>query len=272
MSGEDRSSLQKGLAILQELSTAETTMSAGEIAAATGLNRATAYRLCEALEEAGWVQTVQESPRRRRVALGPNGLGFAVMATSRYGTEDRLQPLMQALAERLGETVQAGYVDGASVVHVARALPPSGPHMAVRLGLREDAHITALGKAILATKPTDELLALYPVEELATPTPRSLASRSELIDELQATAERGYALDDEESSTGVRCIAAPIFDHTGKGVMALSVTSMPVRLEGDRVEAVAREIQATAQKASLAFGGETPGEWLPRPSAAGARA
>jgi DNA-binding IclR family transcriptional regulator len=88
-----------------------------------------------------------------------------------------------------------------------------------------------------------------------------------LLEELRVTAQRGYAIDDEESSAGVQCIAAPLFDNTGRGVMALSVTSLPIRLEGERLEAVAREIQATAARASAAFGGETPAQWLPRPNA-----
>jgi IclR family acetate operon transcriptional repressor len=133
--------------------------------------------------------------------------------------------------------------------------------MALPLGARVDAHITALGKALLATLSRDELLARYPVEELAGRTPESITSRTELIKALDDVRDACYAIDDEESGVGVRCVAAPIFGNADKALAAISVTTMPVRLEGDRLDAVAREVRATAADATEALGGSVPPEW-----------
>ena len=92
VSREDRSSLEKGLALLQQLSAAEAPMLVSELAAAAGLNRATAYRLCEVLERNGWLLGV-EAGSRRQFHLGSTALGFAVLVASRFGIEERVQPI-----------------------------------------------------------------------------------------------------------------------------------------------------------------------------------
>jgi IclR family transcriptional regulator, acetate operon repressor len=260
MSQEERSSLEKGLALLQQLSAAESPMLVSELATAAGLNRATAYRLCEVLERNGWLLGV-ESGSRRQFHLGSTALGFAVLVASRFGIEERIQPLMDSLADRVGETVHAGFLDGSVIVHVANALPSSGAYMALPLGARVDAHITALGKALLATLSRDDLLARYPVDDLAGRTASSIRSRAQLLEELDRVRAARYAIDDEESGVGVRCIAAPVFVNAGHALAAISVTTMPVRLEGERLDAVAREVQATAASATGALGGIVPPEW-----------
>ncbi len=261
--GKDQTSLEKGLAILQELATSEAPQTISDLARATSLNRTTAYRLCEVLERSGWLQSAADGQagKRRRMDLGPQMLGLAVLATSKYGPEARLQPLIEALAQRIGETVHAAVLDGTSIIHVAFAVPGPGPHLAVRPGARELAHVTGLGKAMLATLPRDEILHRYPEEELPTHTPKGVSSRSALLDELGAIAARGYAIDDEESRAGVRCVGAPIFGPNGTATFAVSVTTMPVRLAGERLDAVAREVCSTAALASAAFGGAIPRGW-----------
>ena len=212
--GDDRTSLAKGLAILHEIAARKTSPSVAQLAESTGLNRTTVYRLCDVLERDGWIQPSPGADRRqRRVDLGPRALGLAVLANARYDPEARLEPLMQALSERVGETVHAGILDGASVIHVARAMPDSGPHMAAALGARAYAHVTALGKAMLATLPRQEILEHYRQEELPTRTSAAISSRAALLDELERIVECGYAMDDEESRAGVRSSACRSSDR-----------------------------------------------------------
>jgi IclR family acetate operon transcriptional repressor len=265
MAGRDPTSLEKGLALLQELATAETGLSIAELAQATGLNRTTTYRLCEALEAAGWIQLSPDgsSSRRRRVDLGPRALGLAVLVNNKYDPETRLGPLMDSLGKSVGETVHAGMLDGVWVIHIARSVPEAGLHMAAPLGSRELAHVTALGKAMLSTLPREELLRRYGHEELPVRTRKAIATRTALLEELELSARRGYAVDDEESRAGVRCVGAPIFGPSGNATFAFSVTTMPVHLEGERLEAVARAVREAAALATASFGGSVPDTWGP---------
>jgi len=258
-------SLEKGLVLLQELAAAGSSLAVSELAASAGLNRSTGYRLCDALESAGWLHTVSDGPAAlRRVNLGPQAFGLAVLIASKYDPESRLQPIMDELARKVSETVHAGILDDTTIIHVARAVPESGLHMAMEVGAREVAHITSLGKALLATLDRDEVLRRYPSERLAVPTPRSIATRTELLAELDRVVERGYAHDDEESSSGVKCLGAPIFDTGGKALFAISVTAIPQHLEGERLGAVANALREAAASATAAFAGEAPAGFGPR--------
>jgi IclR family acetate operon transcriptional repressor len=264
MSKGEQTSLEKGLALLQELAASEAPLGVSELAQATDMNRTTAYRLCEVLERAGWLQSMTDgAPGRgsRKVDLGPRAFGLAVLATSKYGPESRLQPLMDALAQKVGETVHAAVLDGITVVHVARAVPASGPHMAVRLGERVPAHVSALGKAMLATLPRDAVLRRFPSEELPVSTAASISSRSQLLEALDEVAACGFAIDAEEARDGVACVGAPVFGREAVGMFAISVTSMPVRLQGERLDVVAREVYETARVATSALGGSAPLGW-----------
>jgi IclR family acetate operon transcriptional repressor len=184
-----------------------------------------------------------------------------VLAANKYSPEERLQPVMDALAGTVGETVHAAVREGRSIIHIGFAVPGPGPHFAVRPGERQLAHVTGLGKAMLATLTRDELLHLYAEEELTRSTGRGLASRSELLVELDEITRVGYSVEDEESRAGVRCIGAPIFGPNGKAEFAISVTSMPVRLSGERLSAVAREVARSGALATAAFGGTIPDGW-----------
>ena len=260
MAALEQTSLQKGLLLLQRLASAEDGMTMAELADAAGFNRATTYRLTAALEQAGWAQrmTSGKATRTRRVVLGPQALGLAVLVNNKYDAETRFQPQIDGLARTVGETVHVAILDDTFVVHVARAAPAHGLHMAAALGSREHAHLTALGKAMLATLPRDEILRRYPKEQLPTGSPKSIGTRTKLLAELDRIATRGYAIDEEESRAGVMCVGAPIFGPSDTAHFALSVTSLPIQLAGDRLEIVARALRSAAAEATAALGGTVP--------------
>jgi DNA-binding IclR family transcriptional regulator len=248
---------------LEELAGSERPLTPPEISQATGLNRSTTYRLCEILEEKGWVSQLpgHEGSRAALYDLGFATHGFAVLVSNKYDLTAKLGPLIANLARLLDETVHVGMREHDRVIHVSRALPDEGPNMAVRLGERELAHATALGKAILATLSTEVLHALYLEEQLATRGPGTVETRTQLLEQLSEVAALGYALDDEGSRPGVRCLAAPIFSSDGTAGLAVSITTMTVRLPDERVPEVAAAVMATAALATAAFGGRAPGHW-----------
>lgn len=260
LTSERPTSLEKGLRLVQELAATKSSLTVAELAVVAGLNRSTTYRLCKSLERAGWIQTIGdgESATRRRVDVGPSAFGFSVLVTTKYDSSARLQPIMDELARAVGETVHAGVLEDTSVVHVGRAVPPSGPHMALEVGAREVAHITSLGKAILATLDRADVLRRYPREELSVPTRNAIGTRTLLLEELERIAGDGYAVDDQESSSGVKCIGAPVFGPGGSALLAISVTAIPQHLEGDRMGAVASAVCEAAARATAAFGGTLP--------------
>jgi DNA-binding IclR family transcriptional regulator len=249
--------------VLGALAGAEGGLGVAQIARATGLNRTTIYRLCAALERVGWIHRIPDARAGRTFDLGPRVLGFSVLVSQKYDPNSRLTTIIQSLANELGETVHVGVLEAAEVVHVARALPAEGLHVAARIGSRQPAHVTALGKAMLATLTPEALLGRYPDKQLKHRSAHGLQTRRELLDEIGRTLERGYAIDDEESRQGVRCVAVPVFDVWGGELMALSVTTTPEHLAGDRLGAVADAVQRAAAALTAALGGRVPPQWTP---------
>lgn len=248
MAEQAGTSLEKGLALVQAVASAGSGLTVGELSRTTGLNRTTVYRLLAVLQRSDWLIQDGRTSGGKAFRLGPAAFGFSVLLASKYDLASRLQPLMEGLAREVDETVHAGVLDGTEVVHIARAEPELGPHMAVALGARSHAHVTGLGKAILSTLPRDEVLRRYPKEKLPTATPNSISTRTELLADLDQIAQRGYATDNEEARMGVRCVAAPVLSSDGAALLALSVTSPLDNLQGDRLDDVAAAVRGAAQR------------------------
>jgi DNA-binding IclR family transcriptional regulator len=260
----ERSSLEKGLAILQELASSDDGMNLSDLARATDLNRTTAYRLCTVLEREGWVQSndAGKESGRRQVVLGPRALGLTALASNKHDPGVRLKPLMESLARQVDETVHLGVLDDISVIHIASAVPQVGPHLALRHGARALAHVTALGKAMLATYTDRDIRRKYRYEQIPSSSPTAIQTRTALLEDLARIRARGYAIDDEESRIGVRCVGAPIFGFSDRAIFALSVTSMPARLSNEHLVEVAQSVSHSARLATEALGGRFPIGWI----------
>lgn len=254
------SSLEKGLAIVRELAESDGGLSAGQLATATGLNRTTIYRLCEVLERSGWISRSTDG-ETTRFEIGVAVHGLAVLITNKFDTEARLRPVISELCQALGETIHVGVLDRAEVVHVARATPQSGLTLAAPLGSREYAHCAALGKALLATLTDEAVENLYPNERLPTRTEHSIPTRRALRRELKRIRAVGYALDDQEGQLGVKCVGAPVFTRGGRPLFALSVTSLPARLDDARLARAIDALRGATALLTASFGGSAPTEW-----------
>lgn len=257
-------SVQKGLLIVQCLAGAPAGLPVAELARRTDLNRSSVHRLCRMLERHDWVrrQRVLGAPGKTVFTLGPQALRLSILIMSSFDPQSRLELLISELAHRLQEAVHGAALDGTEVVHIARGVPDSGISMAARLGAREHAHVTALGKALLATLSEDEIRVLYGgADHLEVRTVNSIATVSELLVELKLVREAGYATEREESQRGVMCVGAPVFDASASAVFAISVTTAPGRLEGSRLDEVIGEVRETAAAATKALGGVVPEAW-----------
>ena len=251
------SSSAKALSLLTLLTTEGRAMGAADLAQAANLDRSTTYRLCKFLTHSGWIRRVPPdatSGHAAQYTIGPRLLGLSMIIEQGYDAEKRLKPIIQDLAERADETVHLGLLDGAEIITIARAFPRQGPSMAQRVGTRQPAYLTAIGKALLAQLSEETLLSLHPNELLPSPlTPNSLTTRAALVQELEQFRHQGYASEDEESRLGVRCVAVAMFDASSQPLFGISITSAPSRLEGSRREEVVEMLKAAGRTATQSF-------------------
>lgn len=116
---------------------------------------------------------------------------------------------LDQLSAEIGETVHLGRLDGADIVYLAKRESPHPLRLFSAIGRRLPAHATALGKAVLSAQDAAAVRVLLP-DRLQSLTTNTIVDHARLLEELALTRERGYAVDNQENTEGIRCIAVPL--------------------------------------------------------------
>jgi IclR family acetate operon transcriptional repressor len=166
-------------------------------------------------------------------------------ASKRVGAWTR--PAMTAAVARLGESVNLATLDGDEIVYVAQVQPSENfMRMFTEVGRRTWPHATAVGKAILARFPDDDVVALLARTGMPRYTPTTLGTPEEFLAALAHVREVGYAIDEGEQEVGVRCVAVAVTDAPQP--MAISMSGPTSRMGDDVVEAAAGVLSETASE------------------------
>ena len=246
---------QKTLAVLDALAGASggsTRLS--EVADRAGLPRSTVHRILQRLVEHGYAQSEGEG----RYATGTRVLALAGEALRRLD-QSHMLPVLGALRDEVGHTVHFALLTGHEATYTEKLEDPDSAYqMASRVGMSLPLHSTAIGKAILAAMPAAERSELIARLELAPRTPRTFVEPDRLVAELEAIADRGFAIDEEENELTIRCVGAVVRDHKGRPVGAVSVSSLTFDLEPERALAIGPRVVAAADDLSAALGAPQP--------------
>jgi IclR family acetate operon transcriptional repressor len=214
-----------------------------ELAARQQLSPSTAHRIARALVAAG---LLEQDPDTERYRLGVGLVELGLLTLQRLGVE-AARPLLEALADETGESINLGIRRGDDVMVVLRVSSAQPLRFEQPAGSRVPIHTSAMGKAILGYSP-DPAGEVDRLGGLARLTSHTLTSRAALKRELQRTRERGYAVNDEERNLGARAVGAPVLDRCGHAVAAISVQGPAVRLTERLIPAVAARIQEVAPR------------------------
>jgi IclR family acetate operon transcriptional repressor len=244
--------LSRGLALLERLATTDAGATLTALAAALDLPAPTAHRLLAALEHAGFVQ--QDAHGVWRIGVRAFRVGSAFLEHRDLSAQTL--PHLQALMERAGETANLAVPSEGEVVFIAQVQCRELMRMSVKLGARAPLHASGAGKAMLAAMTPDAVAREIGRRGLARYTEHTIVERDALRRELDATRQRGYAIDDEEHAGGLRCVAAPILDEHGRAWAALSLAGPTSRLTRERVPTLGALVSATAREVTLALGGK----------------
>jgi IclR family acetate operon transcriptional repressor len=194
-----------------------------------------------------------EQDERGRYRLGTEFVRIAFEYHERRDEVDLVRPVLLSLAGWFSETAHYAKLEGGEVVYLAK-IEPAGQAIKLtsRIGGRNPAHSTGIGKALLAhALPDAEAVRAYVARHgpLVRRTERTLTAPHELAEDLARTRERGYALDREESEPGVNCIAFPVFlDSPTRPTGAVSVAAVAMRTDIDRLEGAATGIRTIIEE------------------------
>jgi DNA-binding IclR family transcriptional regulator len=155
------------------------------------------------------------------------------------------------------ETVHLGVLDEWEVVYIDKIESDQPLQMYSRVGRRAPLHCTALGKSLAAWE-TEEWIDRFLGRRPRAYTTATLTEPADLRRELAKIRAARYALDVEEFAQGLKCVAAPVFDHSRRVVASLGIAGPSVRLSSERLPRLAALVRETAAGASRALGGELP--------------
>jgi IclR family acetate operon transcriptional repressor len=246
-------SIDRAFGLLEVLASAEEDLALSQLSERSGLPAGTVHRLLGSLVTHGYAA---QDAVTRLYGPGPRLLEMAARATGnrRFNLNRIARPELQALTAATGETSNLLILQGSEGVYVEQATSPHLVRMFTEVGQRVPLYCTGGGKAILAAFGAEQLTQYLHQVELRRFTPKTIVDPAELRHELAAARRQGFALDDEEREVGVCCVAAPLFDHTGQCVAALSISGPTTRLSRERAVGLGLRVREAADRCSVQLG------------------
>lgn len=249
-------SLARALALLEEVARVERGAALGDLAARAGLAPSTAHRLLKSLEAARFVAHDGE---RGLWFVGVRAFNVGAAFLGARDVVASALPVMRALMEESGESVNLAALEDGDVVFLAQIECRQMMRALSRPGGIAPLHASGVGKALLAALPDDEAARLIGVAPLPRYTANTLVTRDALIADRDAARARGHAIDDEEFTPGLRCVAAAIHDESGRPVAALSLSGPSARITDGRIAELGRLVRDQADRITQAIGGQLAG-------------
>lgn len=247
--------LERGLAVLQAFDAEHPTRTTTELATATQLSRPVVRRVLLTLQHLGYVAT-----SGGRWTLTPRVLSIGQHYTATHALTELAQPHLMQLAERTGESATLATLDGNEVVYIARVPVRRVLSVTVAPGTRAPAHATSLGRVLLAWEPAERVERVLAESGMPRLTPHTVTDPAQFHDILTTVRQQGWSMVISEREEGLIALSAPIRDHAGHVVAAVTSSTSAGRAtpEGFR-EDVVPVLTDTAKHISAELGNHPPG-------------
>jgi len=224
----------------------EPELGVSDLSSSFGWSKSVTHRMLQSLVETGYAEQVPETDKYR-LTTKLFVLGSSVV--NRTGLTQVALPVMEELLAETGETVNLAVLDGTDIVFVLKVESEALLGANIRIGSRFPAHATSLGKALLASFSEGRREELLDQMKFVQYTPNTISDKEQLVEDLEATRARGYAIDREELSLAMRCVGAAIKNASGQAIAAISISVPASRLNeeelgeyGERIAEAANEI------------------------------
>ncbi|MDR3590483.1 MAG: IclR family transcriptional regulator [Negativicutes bacterium] len=249
-------SVARAITIMEAL-LREPELGVSELGVVLGLGKSTVYRLLSTMKVHGLVDQTPSGKYRLGIRLSIYG----DTAVSRIDLRKEAAPFLAKLAKISGENVSLAILDDFQVLYIDRIDSSEPLRMRRTIGERSPVFCVSLGKAILANLPGKKLEKIFADPRIQTMmaayTEKTITDLGALRLELERIKQLGYAVDDEEYCRGVRCIGAPVFNHLGMVVAAVSTSGPSIRMTDDKITQLIPHVKEVAQEISRHIGYRT---------------
>ncbi len=243
-------SLNRGLIILETI-LQKGSVSITEMGKILDINKSSAYRLINTLEERGYVEQDKNTSKYR---MGMGMVKFGIKTIEDLQIREVAQPYLKELTETTNESSHLCILFQSQALIIEQEISKEKITVKTHIGMSEPLHCSAVGKAILSWIPELRQQELLDDIELKAYTSKTITDPQLLKRELRRTFNRGFAIDDEEFSVGLRCIAAPVFNHIGEVIASIGISGPINRIRTDNLQHYTDAVVLTASKVSKKLG------------------
>lgn len=244
-------SINRAFLILEALVEHRNGLSVAELVERLQLNKSTIHRILQTLVAWGYVS---KDERTKEYRLGMKVVALSSQYLSGLELKTEALPFMETLQLQTEQFVHLGLLDGNEIVYLEKIGPHTHLRMYSQIGKRATIYSTGLGKAIFAQLDAVRQQALLRQLQYTPVTERTVRNEEEFLREIEKTKLQGFAIDDEENETGMRCVAAPIFDYMGKAIAAVSISGYIGTFSKEKVERFGSYAMECASNISLQMG------------------
>ena len=242
--------VEKALIILEILER-EKLIGVTQIANRIDINKSSVYRILETLQTR---ELVEKDELTNKYKLGLGFLRFSASVQEKLEITAIAKPCLEELVEITQESAHLCILSKNKAVCIERKNSSGIINISANIGDEEPVHCSAVGKTLAAFLPEDKLDKILKKTELKQFTPRTMTSKPALLACFEKIRQQGYAIDDEEIYTGVRCVAAPVRDYSGNVIASVGVSGSAGRIQPDNIEQYAEFVKEFALKISSKLG------------------
>jgi len=242
--------LDRALDVLEALA-ARGGMTLSELSAHLAQSPATMHRVLAALAARRYVEC---NPDQQQWFVGAEAFRLGSAFLRRTNVIETSRPVMRDLMLRSGETSNLGVESDGSILFVSQVETQESIRAFFPPGTRAPLHASGIGKALLSSFDEKRLATFITTAPFVRFTDQTIVSADQLRSAIRQIKERGYALDDEERTIGMRCVAAPILDGYGQAVAGISVSGPTLRMPDFKVREIGHWIVEAAAEASRKLG------------------
>jgi DNA-binding IclR family transcriptional regulator len=246
--------VDKALDLLEQFNGDRDELGVTELSQRLNLHKNNIFRLLATLETKGYIE---QSKTRENYRLGLKSLELRQAFIKQLGFVRSAKPFLKEIVEKCNETAYLGIIRQNSAIYVDIEEPSQIVKVVNRVGFKLPIHCTAIGKAQIAYASEEELEKLGILDNMERFTPNTIVDKAKFMKHLKEVAKQGYALDNEEYDSGVRCIGVPLRDYTGRVVGGISVSGPSFRMTDELLKAelisIVKEVGKKASK-MLGFG------------------
>jgi DNA-binding IclR family transcriptional regulator len=244
------SSVTSALLLLKVFSEREVELGISGLAKRLGVAKSTAHRLAVTLAAEGFLE---QNPENGRYRLGLSLFELGTLVRRRMDVSTLGLPLLGSLRDQTQESVHLAMLAQTSIMYLYNLESSQAIGTRSYLGMRRPAFCTSEGRVLLAFGPPEQTVAVFK-EGLAPRTANTITDPKLLMNLLEEIRHVGYAVDDEESEVGMRGLAAPVRDATGRVVAAVGLAGPTQRLTKKELRRIVPQVVATAEGISARMG------------------